>query len=153
MIALGLVAAVALNVGTVYLVMWTARRQAAVQADPGGVGQSLDYPSALQLLTRHGLSATASFIALFALLNLIDVPFGQQVLIAIALGGMFASFWLQGEKDRWLRRVKASGGPAITLTVRQRTRVAADWFLVWVDWFSFIVALCFLAELVWRIGG
>jgi hypothetical protein len=79
------------------------------------------------------------------LLNLIDVPFWQQVVIAVVLAGFFASLWLQAEKS--------GRGPAVSTSARQRVRISYFWTLVWLDWFGFLVTLCFAVELIWCLVG
>lgn len=153
MLALGLLFAVGIYLGAIYLIAWTARRGVAVQTDKGSIDGRTTSPSAFEIVTRHGLTAIASFIALFVLLNLIEVPLWQQLLITAVLAGLFASLWLQGEKDRWTRREKTRGSSAPSISIRQRIRVATYWNLVWFDWFGFMASLCFVTTLAWRIGA
>src|SRR6185437_9291807 len=121
-IAVGLVGALALYLGITYVIASILERQgAAVPSKGGGVASRMG--SLGEIAKRHGLSWAAAFLALFVLLNAIDVPFGQQIAISAVLGGFFASLWLQAEKSK--RSSPAPISPSV------RVRVAWYWTLVW----------------------
>jgi hypothetical protein len=128
------------------MLTWVSGRQVTAGLPGGGRGTTLKgFPSIAQIARRHSLSWAAVFIGIFVLLNLIDVSFWQQVAIAAVWAGFFASLWLQAEKS--------GRGPAVPALVRQRGRVSYFWTLVWLDWFGFLVTLCFAVELIWRLAG
>lgn len=146
LIALGLVGAVALYLATICMITWISGRQVAAGVPRGdGVATPAGLPSIAQIARRHSLSWAGAFIGIYLLLNLIDVPLWQQVAIAAVLAGFFASLWLQAEKN--------GRQPTVPTLTSPRVRVSYLWTLVWLDWFGFLVTLCFAVELVWRLAG
>jgi hypothetical protein len=127
-LALGLVAAIALYLIAIYAISRHA---------------DWPFPSLDQIAKRHGLSWPAGLVGTFALLNLIGVPFSQQVLIAVVLSGFFASLWFQA--------VNGGSPPLSSLPARYRFRAASDYGLMWLDWFGLLATLCFATELVWTL--
>jgi hypothetical protein len=127
-VALGLVAAIALYLIAIYAISRYA---------------DSPFPSLDQIAKRHGLSWPAWLVGAFALLNLIGVPFSQQVVIAVVLSGFFASLWFRAEHD--------GNPPLSSLPARHWFRVAWYFGLMWLDWFGLLATLCFATELVWTL--
>jgi len=144
MVALGLVGALGLYIGTVYVISWSSRREVV------GPGRGIDgdstvvrSPSAAEIARSQSLSWTAFLSGVFVLLTLIGVPLWQQLLFAAVFAAFFASIWLRRAKGQL-------PGPA-PASLRFKARVARRWSLVWLDGFSFMALLCFAVELIWRL--
>ena len=144
--ALGLVGALALYVGVVYLISWSSHREVAASTQGTDVDSTaFRAPSAAEIARRQNLAWVAFLVAIFVLLNLIGVPFWQRLVFAAVFAGFFASVWL-------LRAKEKSPDP-VPPSVRFKARVGYRWLLVWLDGFSFMALLCFAIELIWRLAG
>lgn len=133
---IGLILCVAFYLSAIYGFVWIGNRRIQWASDHGvTLGPRPEFPSPIEIWTRHSVEMTVIFGIFFVALGLSGFPLWQRVGIAGLIALVFGSFWISNSPTPIALDVAS---PA-----RRMASTAGYWCLSVADWFGYVGVLCF----------